>query len=518
MQWFNNLTLRKKLFALVAFILISLIIAQVLAIYTITNVQIGSKAYNGIETKMSYIDKLARIRLNFNLLNSVIKTQVIEFDEDGLSSIKNTMNGIDTVLAEMKAELAQEAGPENVNCQSCHVLDSSSTVYAAYDEMNSSWGTMKEVINNRIVPLAADEEAEDAFEVFEDEYFDYFYNLMGVSKDAVDELRGASSLMKEQAMSEVNAFKIFYIVGGVISVILAGLFSVLIVEMIVRKINVIVENLDESVKTIADEARSLSSSSHGVADMAADMASSLEESGASLEEVNAMTQHNDKNSSQADVEMKKNVELGGKTHESITEMQTCMDRIKEDSDKIANIISDIESIAFQTNLLALNAAVEAARAGETGAGFAVVAEEVRNLAQRTAEAARNSQEMIDKAIDNVNIGMQLSDTVSSASDEVTAASRNVKTLVEEIATASHEQSQGIGQISQAVSSMDGVTQQLVANSEEMAAVSEAVNSNIVTLRENIISLSRLVTGSHSEAGYRSKDNEMAMLPAYVMKV
>ncbi|MCK5192353.1 MAG: hypothetical protein KAQ71_00995, partial [Desulfobulbaceae bacterium] len=121
MQWFNNLTLRKKLFALVAFILISLIIAQVLAIYTITNVQIGSKAYNGIETKMSYIDKLARIRLNFNLLNSVIKTQVIEFDEDGLSSIKNTMNGIDTVLAEMKAELAQEAGPENVNCQSCHV-------------------------------------------------------------------------------------------------------------------------------------------------------------------------------------------------------------------------------------------------------------------------------------------------------------------------------------------------------------------------------------------------------------
>jgi methyl-accepting chemotaxis protein len=512
MQWFNNLTLRKKLFTLVIFIIISLIIAQGLAIYTITNVQIGGNTYNGIENKMSYIDKLARSRLNFNLLNSEIKTQIIEFDEDGLNGIKNVMNGIDTALAEMKKELVQEAGPEGVNCQSCHVFDSSSTVYSAYEEMNLSWETMKEVINNRIIPLVADEESEDALEVFEDEYFDYFYSLMHVSKDAVDELRGASSLTKEGAMSEVNAFKIFYVVGGIISVILAGLFSVLIVEMIVRRISVIVENLDESVKTIAEEVGSLTSSSHTVSDMAADMASSLEESGASLEEINAMTQHNDTNSSQADVEMKKNLDLGGQTHGSIIEMQTCMNRIKVDSDKIAGIISDIESIAFQTNLLALNAAVEAARAGEQGAGFAVVAEEVRNLAQRTAGAARNSKEMIDKAIGNVNTGLQLSDTVSSASDEVTTVSKNVKTLVEEIATASHEQSLGIGQISQAVSSMDGVTQQLVANSEELAAVSETVTSNIAVLNGNISSLSHLMTGRRREAGYRSKDNGMAMLP------
>lgn len=513
MQWFNRLTLRKKLFALITFMIIALMIAQGLALYIITNVQIGGKAYNGIESKTEYIDKLARIRLNFNLLNSTLKSQIIEFDEDSLSGIKTTMSGIDAVLAEMQAALTEQADTEGVNCQSCHALDSSSNVYLAYEEMNSSWGTMKEIINDRMIPLAADEEPEEALEVFEDEYFEFFYNLMGTSKDAVNELRDASDFVKEQAMSEVNAFKIFYVIGGVISIILAGLFAALIVEMIVRRINLIVKNLEESVSVIADEAESLSSSSHTVADMAADMASSLEESGASLEEVNAMTQHNDSNSSQADVEMKKNVELGGKTHESISEMQACMDRIKKDSDKIAGVISDIESIAFQTNLLALNAAVEAARAGEQGQGFAVVAEEVRNLAQRTAGAARNSKDMIDMAIANVNTGLQLSDTVASASDEVTSASRNVKTLVEEIATASHEQSLGIGQISQAVSSMDGVTQQLVANSEELAAVSETVNSNLVTLRENILDLNHLVTGSDSTSEKRStRQQRTAMLP------
>ena len=242
------------------------------------------------------------------------------------------------------------------------------------------------------------------------------------------------------------------------------------------------------------------------------MASSLEESGASLEEVNSMTQHNDENASLADGEMKKNVELGGKTHESIEEMQACMDRIKSDSDKIAGIITEIESIAFQTNLLALNAAVEAARAGEAGAGFAVVADEVRNLAQRTAEAARNSKMMIDTAISNVNSGIQLSETVSSNSDETTTVSSKVQTLVEEIATASHEQSQGIGQISQAVQSMDGVTQQLVANSEELAAVSETVSTNIVTLRNNIANLHAIVSGKDLEVQQTKKTRDVERLP------
>jgi methyl-accepting chemotaxis protein len=231
--------------------------------------------------------------------------------------------------------------------------------------------------------------------------------------------------------------------------------------------------------------------------MATEMAAALEETSASLEEITAMVQQNASNSNEANVSMKKNDEIGSRSEADVTAMSESMIKIKKDSDEISHIIHEIESIAFQTNLLALNAAVEAARAGEHGLGFAVVAEEVRNLAQRTAESARNSSALIEKAIRDVDEGLKKVEEVVTGSNEMREGSRKVVLLVEEISAASQEQSQGIGQINKAVTEMDTGVQQLAASSEELAAAAQTVMAQTETLRENIFSLVALVEGGDS---------------------
>jgi methyl-accepting chemotaxis protein len=207
-----------------------------------------------------------------------------------------------------------------------------------------------------------------------------------------------------------------------------------------------------------------------------------------------MVQQNDTNSAEANASMKKNEEVGSNANAHVSEMHVSMKNIKQDSDEISSIINEIEGIAFQTNLLALNAAVEAARAGEHGQGFAVVADEVRNLAQRTAASARSSSDLIERAIQNVNDGLDKVNKVVDESRAVVDGSRKVGILVEEISTASHEQSQGITQINKAVTEMDSSTQQLAASAEELAATAEAVTSQTVMLRNNITNLTQLVEG------------------------
>jgi methyl-accepting chemotaxis protein len=228
--------------------------------------------------------------------------------------------------------------------------------------------------------------------------------------------------------------------------------------------------------------------------MASEMAAALEETSASLEEITAMTQQNDENSSLANSAIQENASISAKASQSMENMQTSMANIKKDSDAIAKFIGEIESIAFQTNLLALNAAVEAARAGEAGAGFAVVAEEVRNLAQRTAESAKKSSDLVGQALGNVAKGLSQATTVVKESQQVTEGSHKISILIGEISTASHEQSQGISQITTGVTEMDRSTQQLAANAEELAAASEAVNGQTLILRDNINTLNALLEG------------------------
>jgi methyl-accepting chemotaxis protein len=236
---------------------------------------------------------------------------------------------------------------------------------------------------------------------------------------------------------------------------------------------------------IFGKANGFSSTSTQLADGAGQQAAALEETSASLEEMAGMTRRNAESAQNAKV-------IAGKTRSAVENgaagmqrMTAAMSGIKSSSAEISKIIKTIDEIAFQTNILALNAAVEAARAGEAGAGFAVVAEEVRALAQRSATAARETADKIEIALHKSNEGASTSVEVEGMLTQIVQQVREMDTLVAEIATASGEQSQGIEQVTKAMAEMDRVTQANAAGAEESASAAHELSSQSTELRSAV---------------------------------
>ena len=216
-----------------------------------------------------------------------------------------------------------------------------------------------------------------------------------------------------------------------------------------------------------------------------EQASSLEETASSMEELTSTVKQNADNARQANqlaTGAREQAEKGG---DVVQRAVSAMSEINSSSKKIADIIGVIDEIAFQTNLLALNAAVEAARAGEQGRGFAVVAGEVRNLAQRSAGAAKEIKALIQDSVEKVSDGTKLVDQSGETLEEIVGAVKKVSDIIAEIAAASQEQSSGIEQVNKAVTQMDQVTQQNAALVEEAAAASESMDEQARGLSELI---------------------------------
>jgi len=235
----------------------------------------------------------------------------------------------------------------------------------------------------------------------------------------------------------------------------------------------------------------VSASSQSLAEGSSQQAASLEETSSSLEELASMTKRNAESTARANELARQARHAADTGAADMKAMAGAMHEIKASSDDIAKIIKTIDEIAFQTNILALNAAVEAARAGEAGMGFAVVAEEVRNLAQRSATAAKETAAKIEGSIAKTSHGVQISDKVATSLVEIVDKVRQVDELVAEVSTASREQSSGVGQINQAVSQMDKVVQNNASAAEESAAAAEELNAQAQTLHQAVGELVRL---------------------------
>ena len=237
----------------------------------------------------------------------------------------------------------------------------------------------------------------------------------------------------------------------------------------------IFEQIRQSADFINNSSQEIASGNNNLSHRAEEQASSLEETAASMEQLTSAVKNNADNAQQANEVASDAGRMAGAGGDVVNRAVQAMDEINTSSNKIAEIIGVIDEIAFQTNLLALNASVEAARAGEQGRGFSVVATEVRNLAQRSATAAKESKEQIQNSVEKVRIGAELVNESGETLREIVASVNKVGEFVAQIATASQQQSSGIDQVNTAVGQMDEITQQNAALAEQASAASVSMS-------------------------------------------
>jgi len=333
--------------------------------------------------------------------------------------------------------------------------------------------------------------------------FDGLEKVVSFWKEPATGWTVAVGASKDELMQPVRKLGYINLILAGIVIGLALVIGFFISQSLATSLRALAGGLSRSSEQVASASDQVSSSSQALASGASEQAASLEETSSSLEEIASQTRMNMENSQSIDNMMKQEV---APNFQIIEQKMALMDqnlranvKLSEES---AKIIKTIDDIAFQTNLLALNAAVEAARAGETGKGFAVVAGEVRNLAGRSAEAAKTTQDLIENSRNKIRETSGIYNEIVEALEKNTQAAGKVMAMVGEVAAAAKEQSQGIELVNSAVSEMDKVVQQNASSSEETAAAAEELTAQARELEEIVFQLRQLIDGKEKGKGRR----------------
>ncbi len=404
-----------------------------------------------------------------------------------LASTPEEKEKVAVEIAESRAQIAEALDKYDATI----TTDEDRQIFNRLPEARKRFG---DVLENKVLPLSNAGKTAEAvvvlngeFDAAWEQFRDVIVAIQTYNKDFASANGDAISAAISSAVTGI-------IIGLLAALVLGGTIGVFLSRSISNSLNMVINSLSSGSDQVSSASNQVSQSSQSLAEGANEQASSLEETSASLEEMASMTRQNNDNAKQANqtaTQTRQDVERG---REAMRRMSDAIGKIKSSSDQTAKIIKTIDEIAFQTNLLALNAAVEAARAGEAGMGFAVVAEEVRNLAQRSAEAAKNTATLIEESQRNSDNGVAVSEEVAKILNQIVDSADKLNQLIGEVAGASEEQAKGIEQITTAVTQMDKVTQANASTAEESASASEELSAQAKELKEMVLVLIGIVKG------------------------
>jgi methyl-accepting chemotaxis protein len=314
-------------------------------------------------------------------------------------------------------------------------------------------------------------------------------SLANVKEHQATDLRQQLGRLEERSARQSSlALGIF-----VMTLIVAGVIVHLTIRgSITGPITRVASGVQDAANETARASTQLAESGKEVSQNAQEQAACIEETSASLQEVSTRTHQNAERAGAADRLMQEARQTGDRAAQAMQDLTSCMHLISKSSKQVAGVLKEIDEIAFHTNILALNAAVEAARAGEAGAGFSVVADEVRSLAQRAAEAAHNSGEIVEQTMRDVSTGVELAGHAHRAFQEVSAKIASGTRVVSQIATSSGEQAAGISTIGQSIARIESLTQRNVATAQQTADGASAMASQVETTRRYVDDLVAVV--------------------------